>query len=559
MYPKKITHTEDSRAAVERVTTLMEEVVGSTLGPGGQLVLIGKEFSAPEYTKDGATVARDIKLQDRTDNAVAHAVKEAAVAASRKSGDATTTTTVLIGALVRHGLRAVKSGSLSARVAAGMAAAADDAVAHIRSLGGDLKPDDLLSICKVATNGDVQMSELIAGAAQKVGADGVITVDRANRHTDEADTADGYVIDKGYEGSAFINDAVNATCEFKDALILVIGDDMQYVSNGKDMAHIIGLVRELGKPVVIICNGIQGDALTVIAHNHNNGVVEACMIVSPNFGDYRRILLDDICAFTGASLVGNARGKRLCDVVASDFGVVPRIVVGASRTVIFGSNEHQSIRTNVAKRIAEARGRLSKLEEGYDHEFNRKRIASLNGQGVCEVRIGGRDDLQAKERKARAEDAAMACASAYREGIIPGGATALVRASVVLEAKINGRERDFGSPDEGYLQGYRAVIQALRAPFQLLHRNAGWPSEAMIEKMVEVAADAKKVNFGYDATDGKLKDLRKANIIEPVFVVTTALLQASSTATQMVRTSAIISNIIERAPNAFKDHQYEPD
>jgi chaperonin GroEL len=525
MSAKQIAFDQEARDAMKRGIAKLAKAVKVTLGPKGRNVIIQKSFGSPTVTKDGVTVAKEIQLPDHYENMGAAMVKEVASKTSDVAGDGTTTATVLAEAIFNEGLKAVVSGTNPMLMKRGMEKAVEDIVEKLQGMKIDVKgKKDLENVATVAANGDAVIGKIIAEAMDKVGKDGVITVEEAKTIETNYEFVEGMQFDRGYLSPYFINNAETMECELEDAFVLVYE---KKISVARDMLPILEKVVQQGKPLLIIAEEVDGDALATLVVNviKSNYAFKVCAVKAPGYGDRRKAMLQDIAVLTGGEAIFEDLGLKLETVTLAQLGKAKKIKVDKDNTtVIEGAGKKDAIKS----RIATIQKELEKSTSDYDKEKLSERVAKLSG-GVAKINVGGATESEVKEKKMRVEDAMHATKAAHQEGILPGGGTALLRASAGLKAPTDLTD------DERI--GYRIIVQACRAPIKQIVENAGEDGNVVINDVL--AKDDK--NYGYDARAGEGTDLMKRGIIDPTKVVRSALQNAASVATLLLTSDALIA------------------
>jgi chaperonin GroEL len=526
MSAKQIAFDSEAREAMRRGITKLAKAVKVTLGPKGRNVIIQKSFGSPTVTKDGVTVAKEIQLPDHYENMGAAMVKEVASKTSDVAGDGTTTATVLAEAIFNEGLKAVVAGTNPMLMKRGMEKAVDDIVGRLKELSTPVKgTKDLEHVATVAANGDGVIGKIIAEAMAKVGKDGVITVEEAKTMETNYEFVEGMQFDRGYLSPYFITNTETMECELEDAFILVYE---KKISNARDMLPILEKVVQQGKPLLIIAEEVDGDALATLVVNviKTHGQFKVCAVKAPGYGDRRKAMLQDIAVLTGGEAIFEDLGLKLETVTLAQLGKAKKIKVDKDNTTIIeGAGKKDAIKG----RIATIQKELDKSTSDYDKEKLSERVAKLSG-GVAKINVGGATESEVKEKKMRVEDAMHATKAAHQEGILPGGGTALLRASNGLKAG-----GDAMTDDEKV--GYGIIVKACRAPVRQIVENAGADGNVIIN---DVLANADK-NHGFDARAGEYTDLMKRGIIDPTKVVRSALQNAASVATLLLTSDAMIA------------------
>jgi chaperonin GroEL len=525
MSAKQIAFDQEARDAIKRGISKLAKAVKVTLGPKGRNVIIQKSFGSPTVTKDGVTVAKEIQLPDHYENMGAAMVKEVASKTSDVAGDGTTTATVLAEAIFNEGLKAVVAGTNPMLMKRGMDKAVEDIVAKLKEMSIPVKgKQDLEHVATVAANGDADIGRKLAEAMDKVGKDGVITVEEGKSLETTYEFVEGMQFDRGYLSPYFINNPETMECILEDAYVLVYE---KKISAARDILPLLEKVVREGKPLLIIAEEVDGEALALLVVNviKSNYQVKVCAVKAPGYGDRRKAMLQDIAILTGGEAIFEDLGLKLETVTLDQLGKAKKIKVDKENTTIIeGGGKKDAIKA----RIASIQKELEKSTSDYDKEKLSERIAKLSG-GVAKINVGGATESEVKEKKMRVEDAMHATKAAHQEGILPGGGTALLRAS-------QGLKPGSDLTDDEQI-GYNIIVRACRAPIKQIVENAGEDGNVVIN---EVLANSDK-NFGYDARSGEYTDLMKRGIIDPTKVVRSALQNAASVATLLLTSDALIA------------------
>ncbi len=529
MSAKQIAFDQEAREAMKRGIGKLARAVKVTLGPKGRNVIIQKSFGSPTVTKDGVTVAKEIQLPDHYENMGAAMVKEVASKTSDVAGDGTTTATVLAEAIFNEGLKAVVAGTNPMLMKRGMEKAVEDVIEKLRAMSTPVKADaknykDLQDVATVAANGDAVVGKIIAEAMAKVGKDGVITVEEAKTIETNYEFVEGMQFDRGYLSPYFVNNPETMECELEDAYVLVYE---KKISAARDLLPLLEKVVQQGKPLLIIAEEVDGDALATLVVNviKSNYNFKVCAVKAPGYGDRRKAMLQDIAVLTGGEAIFEDLGLKLETVTLAQLGTAKKIKVDKDNTTIIEGNGKKA---DIKNRIATIQKELDKSTSDYDREKLSERVAKLSG-GVAKINVGGATESEVKEKKMRVEDAMHATKAAHQEGILPGGGTALLRAS-------NGLKATDGLTDDEKV-GYNIIVRACRAPVKQIAENAGDDGNVIAK---DVLANADK-NFGYDARAGEYTDLVKRGIIDPTKVVRSALQNAASVSTLLLTSDAMIA------------------
>jgi len=525
MSAKQIAFDQEAREAMKRGIAKLAKAVKVTLGPKGRNVIIQKSFGSPTVTKDGVTVAKEIQLPDHYENMGAAMVKEVASKTSDVAGDGTTTATVLAESIFNEGLKAVVAGTNPMLMKRGMEKAVEDIVAKLKSMSIPVKgKKDLENVATVAANGDADIGGIIAEAMDKVGKDGVITVEEAKTLKTDHEFVEGMQFDRGYLSPYFVNNLENMECEFEDAYILIYE---KKITSSRDLIPVLEKVVEQRKPLLIIAEEVEGEALATLVVNviQTRGQFKVCAVKAPGYGDRRKAMLQDIAVLTGGEAIFEDLGIKLESVSLDQLGRAKKIKVDKDNTTVI---EGAGKKDNIKARIASIQKELDKSTSDYDKEKLSERIAKLSG-GVAKINVGGATESEVKEKKMRVEDAMHATKAAHQEGILPGGGVALLRASVGLKAPT-----DLTS-DEGV--GYNIIIRSCKSPLRQIIDNAGEDGNVVAGKILET----KDANYGFDARGGDYVDMLKKGIIDPTKVVRSALQNAASVATLLLTSDAMIA------------------
>ena len=529
MGAKKIAFDQEAREAIRAGVKKLARAVKITLGPRGRNVVIEKSYGAPTVTKDGVTVAKEIELEDKYENMGAQMVKEVASKTSDVAGDGTTTATVLAEAIYEEGLKNVAAGANRADLKRGIEKAVVALVEALKSMSRPVKEKkEIAQVAAIAGNNDPEIGKVIAEAMERVGKDGVITVEEGKTLETTVDWVEGMQFDKGYISPHFINDLENMQCVLEKPYIFVYEKKLSTV---KDIIPLLESVAKSGRPLLIISEDIEGEALATLVVNKLRGTLQCCAVKAPGFGDRRKAMLADIGILTGGEPVFEDLGIDLATVTLEQLGQAKKVVVDKDNTTIIeGAGSDDAIKG----RIAQIRKEIELTTSDYDREKLEERLAKLSG-GVAQVNVGAATEVEMKEKKARVEDALHATRAAVEEGVLPGGGVALLRAMKVLD-KVR------GTGDEKV--GVDIVRRALSAPASQIAENAGVNGAIVVQKIME----SNETNFGFDALEGKYCDLVAAGVIDPTKVVRSALQNASSIATLLLTTDAIVSEIPEPKP-----------
>src|SRR4051812_48781008 len=524
MAAKQIVHGEDSRQAILRGVNVLADAVKITLGPKGRNVVLDKKFGSPLITKDGVTVAKEIELKDSMENMGAQMVKEVASKTSDVAGDGTTTATVLAQAIFREGVKTVAAGANPMAVKRGIEKAVEVTVAKIKELAKPVKGDMIAQVATVSANNDSTIGTIIADAMKKVGKDGVITVEEAKTIETGLDVVEGMQFDRGYLSPYFVTDPDRMECVLENCYILIYE---KKISTMKDLLPILEQVAKMGRPLLIVAEDVEGEALATLVVNKLRGTLQAAAVKAPGFGDRRKAMLDDIAILTGGRSVTEDLGIKLENIKLDDLGKAKKITIDKDNTTIVeGSGTQQQIEG----RVKQIRTQVEETTSDYDREKLQERLAKLVG-GVAVIKVGAATETEMKEKKARVEDAMHATKAAVEEGIVPGGGVALIRAGKALDSlKLEGDQK----------VGVELIRKAIEEPCRWIATNAGQEGSIVVSKVKEGKGDE-----GYNAGTDKYENLVNAGVIDPVKVVRTALQNASSIASLLLTTEALVSEIPE--------------
>jgi chaperonin GroEL len=535
MAAKEIRFSEDARARILRGVNTLANAVKATLGPKGRNVVLEKSFGAPTITKDGVSVAKEIELADKFENMGAQMVKEVASKTSDVAGDGTTTATVLAQALIREGLKAVAAGMNPMDLKRGIDKAVIAAVEELKKLS---KPSaDSKSIAQVGTisaNGDDAIGKLIAEAMDKVGKEGVITVEEGSGLDNQLDVVEGMQFDRGYLSPYFINNQQSQQVELEDPYILLHD---KKVSNVRELLPVLEGVAKAGKPLLIVAEEVEGEALATLVVNTIRGIVKVAAVKAPGFGDRRKAMLEDMAILTGGQVISEEVGLQLEKATLKDLGRAKKVVISKENTTLIdGAGEA----ANIQSRIKQIKAQIEETSSDYDREKLQERVAKLAG-GVAVIKVGAATEVEMKEKKARVEDALHATRAAVEEGVVPGGGVALIRALAGL-AKLKGDNEDQN-------HGIAIAKRSMEAPLREIVTNAGEEASVILNKV----ADGKG-NFGYNAASGEYGDMVELGILDPTKVTRTALQNAASIAGLVITTEAMVAE----APKKEEAHSHGP-
>jgi chaperonin GroEL len=521
MPAKIIKFSGDAREKVLHGVKTLADAVTVTLGPKGRNVVIEKSWGAPTVTKDGVTVAKEVQLEDKFENMGAQMVKEVASKTSDVAGDGTTTATVLARAIFTEGCRMVAAGHDPMTLKRGVDKAVAAVVDELKKLSKQTKdPKEIAQVGTISANNDSTIGDIIAQAMEKVGKDGVITIEEAKSLDTQLEIVEGMQFDRGYLSPYFVTDPERMEAVLEDALILI---HEKKISSMKDLLPILETIAKSGKPLVIIAEEVEGEALATLVVNKIRGTLACVAVKAPGFGDRRKVMLEDIAILTGGRLIAEELGIKLENVGLKDLGRAKKVVVDKDNTTII---DGAGKRADIDGRVKQIRAQIEETTSDYDREKLQQRLAKLVG-GVAVIRVGAATDVEMKEKKARVEDAMHATRAAVEEGIVPGGGVALLRASSALD--------DLKVSDEEKI-GVQIVRRALEDPIRSIAQNAGWEGSVVVDKVRNG-----KGTFGFNAATEEFEDLLKAGVIDPTKVVRSALQNAASVAGLLLTTEALVA------------------
>ncbi len=526
MAAKQIVYSENSRQAILRGVNQLADAVKVTLGPKGRNVVLEKKFGGPTITKDGVTVAKEIELKDPLENMGAQMVREVASKTSDTAGDGTTTATILAQAIYREGVKSVAAGANPMALKRGIEKAVEVVVEEVKSFSKPVTGEMIAQVGTISANGDATIGNIIAEAMKKVGKDGVITVEESKTMVTELQTVEGMQFDRGYLSPYFVSDPDRMESVLEDPYILI---HEKKISNMKDLLPLLEQIARAGKPLLVIAEEVEGEALATLVVNKLRGTLNACAVKAPGFGDRRKAMLEDIATLTGGKSIMEETGIKLEGVRLEDLGRAKRVTVDKDNTTIVeGAGSHKSIEG----RIKQLRNQIEETTSDYDREKLQERLAKLAG-GVAIIKVGAATETEMKEKKARVEDALHATRAAVEEGIVPGGGVALLRASKKLEGlKMDGDEQI----------GIRIIHRACEEPVRQIVGNAGHEGAVVIEKIKQ----NNDSNYGFNAASGVFEDLVASGVIDPTKVTRSALQNAASISALMLTTEAMIAEIPEK-------------
>jgi len=520
---KQIVSGENSRQSILRGVNILADAVKITLGPKGRNAVIEKKFGAPVITKDGVTVAKEIELQDPLENMGAQMVREVASKTSDVAGDGTTTATLLAQAIFREGVRTVAAGASPMALKRGIDKAVEVAVAEIKRLSREVKGDMIAQVGTISANNDKQVGSIIAEAMKKVGKDGVITVEESKTMETTLEVVEGMQFDRGYLSPYFVTDPARMECVLEDALVLI---HEKKISSMKDLLPLLEQTAKAGKPLLIIAEDVEGEALATLVVNKLRGTLKCAAVKAPGFGDRRKAMLEDIATLTGGKAVTDDLGLKLEKLSLEDLGSVKKVIIDKDNTTIIGGAGKAS---DIQSRIKQLRMQIDEATSDYDKEKLQERLAKLVG-GVAVIKVGAATEMELKEKKARVEDAMHATRAAVEEGIVAGGGTAYLRCIPVLEKlKLHDDEAT----------GVNIVRRALEEPIRQIAQNAGHEGALIVGRVRE----SKDENFGFNAETGEFEDMIKAGVIDPAKVTRLALQNAASVVSLMLTTEVLIADL----------------
>jgi chaperonin GroEL len=530
MAAKEVRFSQDARARMLRGVDILADAVKVTLGPKGRMVVLDKSFGAPRITKDGVAVAKEIELADKFENMGAQMVREVASKTADKAGDGTTTATVLAQTIVREGAKAVAAGMNPMDVKRGVDLAVEKVVEDLKQRSKKIGSSaEIAQVGTISANGDREIGEMLAKAMDKVGKEGVITVEEAKSLETELDVVEGMQFDRGYQSPYFVTNAEKMTCELEDAYILI---HEKKLSSLQPLLPVLESVVQSGKPLLVIAEEVEGEALATLVVNKLRGGLKVAAVKAPGFGDRRKAMLEDIATLTAGQLISEDLGIKLENVGLDMLGRAKRVLVEKENTTIVSGAGKT---TEIEGRCNQIRAQIEETTSDYDREKLQERLAKLAG-GVAVIRVGGATEIEVKERKDMVDDAMHATKAAVEEGIVAGGGSALLYATRALD----GLKTD--NPDQRV--GIDIVRKALQAPARQIAENAGMDGSIVAGKLLE----SKNTNWGFDAQTNEYADLVKAGIVDPTKVVRLALTDAASVAGLLITTEAMVAEKPEKKP-----------
>lgn len=536
---KELRFSEEARGHILKGVNTLANAVRVTLGPKGRNVVIEKSFGSPLITKDGVTVAKEIELENKFENMGAQMVKEVASKTNDDAGDGTTTATVLAQAIFREGAKIVSAGHNPMSVKRGIDKAVEMVVAELKAMSKPIKgSSEIAQVGSISANNDKKIGEMLSDAMEKVGREGVITIEESKSATDELEVVEGMQFDRGYLSPYFVTNHERMETVLENAYILVYD---KKISSMKDMVGILESVAKQNRPLLIIAEDVEGEALATLVVNKLRGILHVCAVKAPGFGDRRKAMLEDIAILTGAKVISEELGRKLEQATIADLGVAKRIVTDKDNTtVIDGSGK----KTDIQARIAQIKGQVEETTSDYDKEKLKERLAKLAG-GVAVVHVGAPSEVEMKEKKARVEDALNATRAAVEEGIVAGGGTALVRASMKID------KTKFAEDEAA---GAMIIKRACEEPIRQIAANAGLDGAIVLDRVVQ----NKATGYGYNAYTDEYTDLVKDGVIDPVKVVRCALENAASVASLMLTTETMIAEAPKKSEPAAGGHHGAP-
>jgi chaperonin GroEL len=531
MAAKEIRFGEDARTRMLRGVNILANAVKATLGPKGRNVVLEKSFGAPTITKDGVSVAKEIELADKFENMGAQMVKEVASKTSDNAGDGTTTATVLAQAMIREGMKAVAAGFNPMDLKRGIDKAVTAAVEELKKISKPCSTSkEIAQVGAISANSDQNIGDLIAKAMDKVGKEGVITVEDGSGLENELDVVEGMQFDRGYLSPYFINNQQSMQAELEDPFILLHD---KKISSVRDLLPVLEGVAKAGKPLLIVAEEVEGKALATLVVNTIRGIVKVCAVKAPGFGDRRKAMLEDMAVLTGGTVISEEVGLQLEKATLKDLGRAKKVVVSKENTTIIDGAGDAS---NIQARIKQIKAQIEETTSDYDREKLQERVAKLAG-GVAVIKVGAATEVEMKEKKARVEDALHATRAAVEEGIVPGGGVALLRARAAI-AELKGANEDQN-------HGIQIALRAMEAPLREIVTNAGEEPSVIVNKVKEGTG-----SFGYNAATGQFGDMLEMGILDPTKVTRTALQNAASIAGLMITTEAMVGELPKKDEKA---------
>ena len=538
MPAKEVRFHEGARARMVHGLNILADAVKVTLGPKGRNVVLERSFGAPTVTKDGVSVAKEIELKDKFENMGAQMVKEVASKTSDVAGDGTTTATVLAQAIVREGMKFVASGMNPMDLKRGIDKSVDAVVEELKKISKPCTTSkEIAQVGAISANADNQIGKIIADAMDKVGKEGVITVEDGKSLQNELDLVEGMQFDRGYLSPYFINNPEKQISVLEEPYILLHD---KKISSIRELLPLLEQVAKAGKPLLIIAEEVEGEALATLVVNNIRGILKTCAVKAPGFGDRRKAMLEDMAILTGGTVISEELGLKLENATLKDLGRAKKVESGKENTTIIdGAGEKKQIEG----RVKQIRVQIDEATSDYDKEKLQERVAKLAG-GVAVIKVGAATEVEMKEKKARVEDALHATRAAVEEGIVPGGGVAFLRARQAIEGKLKGENQD----QDG---GVKIVMKALEEPLRLIVDNAGAEPSVVLNKVLE-----NKGNFGFDAQTEEFGDLVQKGVIDPTKVVRFALQNAASVAGLMLTTDAMVAELVEEKKGGAGGHAH---
>lgn len=534
MAGKQIKFGDDARKQMARGVNILADAVKTTLGPKGRNVVLDKSFGAPTVTKDGVSVAKEIELKDKFENMGAQMVKEVASKTSDVAGDGTTTATVLAQAIVNEGLKGVIAGMNPMDLKRGIDKAIAAAVEEVKKLAVPTKDSKAIAqVGTISANGDSTIGSIIAEAMEKVGKEGVITVDEGRGFEDELEVVEGMQFDRGYLSPYFVTNQDTMSVELEDPYILLVD---KKISNIRELLPVLEGVAKAGKPLVIIAEDIEGEALATLVVNNMRGIVKVAAAKAPGFGDRRKAMLQDIAILTGGTVISEEVGLSLEQATVENLGNARRVTMSKENTTVIDGS---GVEADIEARVGQIRTQIEETSSDYDREKLQERVAKLAG-GVAVIRVGAATEVEMKEKKARVEDALHSTRAAVEEGVVPGGGTALIRALTKLV--------DLKGDNEDQTHGIQLALRAFEAPLRQIVTNAGEEASVIVNQV-----KAGEGNYGYNAATGEFGDLLEAGVVDPAKVTRTALQSAGSIGGLMITTEAMVTDDPEEQAPAAPD------
>jgi chaperonin GroEL len=526
---KEIFYSDKARNGLFEGVSKLADAVKVTMGPRGRNVLIQKSFGAPHITKDGVSVAREIELDDALENMGAQLVKEVASNTADEAGDGTTTATVLAHSIFKEGLRNITAGANPIEVKRGMDKASNAIIEELKKITKEVKDKkEIAQVATISANSDETIGNLIAEAMEKVGKDGVITVEEAKGISDELEVVEGMQFDRGYLSPYFVTNSEKMTCELENPLLLITDGK---ITSLKDLVPVLEQIQQSGRPLLIISDDVEGEALATLVLNRLKGVLNIAAVKAPGFGDRKKAMLQDIAILTGATVITEELGLSLEKATLDDLGHASRVVIDKDNTVIV---DGKGASEAVEARVHEIKTQIGNTTSEYDKEKLQERLAKLSG-GVAVIKVGAATETEMKEKKDRVDDALSATKAAVDEGIIIGGGAALIKAGNAISLELESDEK----------VGSDIILRAIAAPMKQIATNAGFDAGVVVDKI----ANSNEANLGFNAATGEYVDMLEAGIIDPLKVARIALQNATSVASLLLTTEATISDIKE-APTA---------